>query len=45
VGPRTFTLRTMIERVADVGDIWSDLHEHATSLREPLARLRELAGT
>ena len=25
VGPRTFTLRTMADRLADVGDLWKDL--------------------
>ncbi len=25
VGPRTFTLRTMAGRIADVGDLWSDM--------------------
>ena len=25
VGPRSFTLRTMAERIAEVGDLWSDL--------------------
>jgi len=32
VGPRTFTLRTMAERVAKVGDVWSDMPERGTSL-------------
>jgi bifunctional non-homologous end joining protein LigD len=26
VGPRTFTLRSMVARVADVGDLWADMH-------------------
>jgi bifunctional non-homologous end joining protein LigD len=26
VGPQTFTMRTMAERIAAVGDLWSDLH-------------------
>jgi bifunctional non-homologous end joining protein LigD len=32
VGPRTFTLRTMPERVAAVGDVWSDMPEHGFSV-------------
>jgi bifunctional non-homologous end joining protein LigD len=30
VTPQTFTLRTMPERVAEVGDVWSDLSANAT---------------
>jgi bifunctional non-homologous end joining protein LigD len=38
VGPRTFALRTMPERIAQVGDVWSDLRP------QPLDRaLRDLA--
>jgi bifunctional non-homologous end joining protein LigD len=40
VGPRTFTLRTMAERIADVGDLWSDMGRHAQPLRSPIERLR-----
>ncbi|MEP7304404.1 MAG: non-homologous end-joining DNA ligase [Acidobacteriota bacterium] len=32
VGPRTFTMRAMAERIAAVGDLWSGLHR-----RKPLA--------
>jgi bifunctional non-homologous end joining protein LigD len=32
VGPRTFTLRTMAERVARVGDLWSDMRRRRRSL-------------
>jgi bifunctional non-homologous end joining protein LigD len=32
VGPRTFTLRTMARRIAEVGDLWSDMLEHGCSL-------------
>jgi len=39
VGPRTFVLRTMADRVADVGDLWSDMRRHARSLRGPKAKL------
>lgn len=39
VGPRTFTLRTMIERVAEVGDLWSDLLKKKRSLKAALKKL------
>src|SRR6266550_2543171 len=31
VGPRTFTLRTMAERIADVGDLWSPMRKRGRS--------------
>ena len=34
VAPRTFTLRTMPERVAVVGDLWDDMSAHPQSIRE-----------
>ena len=37
-GPRTFTLRTMVDRIAEVGDLWSDMR--GRSLRRPMERLR-----
>lgn len=43
VGPRTFTLRTMAQRVADVGDLWADLLKKKRSLRRPIERLKKLA--
>jgi bifunctional non-homologous end joining protein LigD len=39
VGPRTFTLRTMADRVAKVGDVWSDMRRRKRSLRGPIERL------
>jgi bifunctional non-homologous end joining protein LigD len=44
VGPRTFTLRTMDRRVAEVGDAWSDLRRRKYSLRGPMQRLRRLVS-
>ena len=38
VGPRTFTLRTMPERVAAVGDVWADMPTRGFSV----ARAMEL---
>ena len=33
VGPRTFTLRAMEERVAIAGDVWADISGHPQSIR------------
>lgn len=43
VAPRTFTLLTMPERVAEVGDLWSDIHAQQHSLRAPIERLKAFA--
>jgi bifunctional non-homologous end joining protein LigD len=43
VGPQSFTLRTMADRVKSVGDVWSDVYQHAHSLRaagEKLPKVR-----
>ena len=40
VGPRTFTLRTMPGRIADVGDLWKDMRRRKRSLRRAAAKLR-----
>jgi bifunctional non-homologous end joining protein LigD len=40
VGPRTFTLRTMAERIAAVGDLWGDMHKRKRSLRRSMEQLR-----
>jgi bifunctional non-homologous end joining protein LigD len=42
VGPRTFTLRNMPARVADSGDLWSDMLGRGQSLRRAMKRLREM---
>jgi bifunctional non-homologous end joining protein LigD len=44
VVPRTFTVRTMAARAADVGDVWSDLHRRRRSIRRPMERLRKMLG-
>jgi bifunctional non-homologous end joining protein LigD len=41
-GPRTFTLRSMADRVARVGDVWLDLRRRKYSLRRPMAQLEIL---
>ena len=42
VGPQTFTLRNMPERVEDVGDLWGDMRKRRRSLTRAVARLRRL---
>lgn len=44
VGPRSFALRTMVGRVATVGDLWSDLNARPRSLRRAIERLRRLSA-
>jgi bifunctional non-homologous end joining protein LigD len=39
VGPRTFTVRTMADRVAAVGDLWSDMDGQKKSLRPARSKL------
>lgn len=41
-GPRTFRLRSMSERLAQVGDLWAGLLDRGYSLREPTDRLNRL---
>ena len=42
VGPKTFTLRTMAERVSAVGDLWADMLKKKRSLNGPIKRLETL---
>jgi bifunctional non-homologous end joining protein LigD len=42
VVPRTFTLRTMAARIAEVGDLWRDLDGQARPLSESIERLERL---
>ncbi|MBV9174488.1 MAG: non-homologous end-joining DNA ligase [Chloroflexi bacterium] len=39
VGPRTFALRDMAQRLRDVGDLWRDVPKHAQSLAPALRAL------
>ena len=41
VGPRTFTLRGMAGRVAEVGDLWSDMRRRRRSLRRATEKLQQ----
>jgi bifunctional non-homologous end joining protein LigD len=40
--PRTFTLRAMAGRIAEVGDLWSDMRRRGRSLRRPMERLSRM---
>jgi len=42
VGPGTFTLRNMAERIAAVGDVWADMHRRGRSLKRPIERLAKI---
>lgn len=42
VGPRSFTLRTMDQRIASVGDLWLEMLRSKRSLRRPIERLRQM---
>jgi bifunctional non-homologous end joining protein LigD len=44
VGPKTFTLRTMAQRISSVGDLWSDMLKKKRSLKRPIERLRALSA-
>jgi bifunctional non-homologous end joining protein LigD len=42
VHPRTFTLRNMRDRIANVGDLWADMRRRRRSLKRPMERLAKL---
>jgi bifunctional non-homologous end joining protein LigD len=42
VGPKSFTLRMMSRRIAEVGDLWADMLRRKRSLRRPIAKLPKL---
>jgi bifunctional non-homologous end joining protein LigD len=44
VGPKTFTLRTMAQRLSGVGDLWEEVLRSKRSLRRPMERLRLLCS-
>jgi bifunctional non-homologous end joining protein LigD len=44
-GPRTFTLRTMADRIAKVGDLWSEMKKsEVRSLKSGLSKLQKLVA-
>jgi len=42
VGPRSFTLRTMAGRMAEVGDLWEEMGKHGQSLQRAMDRVRRI---
>ena len=44
VEPQSFTLRGMAERLADVGDLWSDMQPRGRSLKRPMQKLGRPTG-
>ena len=44
VGPRTFTLRTMRERIAKKGDLWRDMRTSGRSIKRAAEKVRSLKG-
>jgi bifunctional non-homologous end joining protein LigD len=42
VGPRSFTLRTMAGRIAEVGDLWEEMGKHGQSLQRAMERLQRI---
>ena len=42
VEPGTFTVRNMPDRIAKVGDVWSDMRRRGRSLKRPVEKLRRL---
>jgi len=45
VGPRSFTLRKMDQRIATVGDLWLEMLRSKRSLRRAIERLRQMTTT
>src|SRR5262245_56466740 len=45
IGPQTFTLRNMADRIASVGDLWSGMRRRRRSSQRALAALDGLSGT
>jgi bifunctional non-homologous end joining protein LigD len=45
VGPRTFTLRSMPERLAAVGDLWAGMRKRGRALRGPMSKLARMRAT
>lgn len=42
VGPKSFTLRMMAQRVSKVGDLWAGMLRRKRSLRRPIEKLKKL---
>jgi bifunctional non-homologous end joining protein LigD len=44
-GPRTFTLRTMRERIESAGDVWAEIRKRKRSLKRAIEKLRGMRKT
>ena len=44
VGPKTFTLRTMAQRISATGDLWADMLKKKRSLKRAIERLQKLSA-
>ncbi len=44
VGPKTFTLRTMAQRIDAVGDLWAEMLRKRRSLKRAIGLLRDLSA-
>lgn len=44
VSPRTFTVRNMPDRIAKVGELWSDMRRRGRSLTRAMEKLRRMPG-
>jgi bifunctional non-homologous end joining protein LigD len=44
VSPRSFTLRNVPERIAQVGDLWGDMRRRGRSLARPMDKVRRIAS-
>ena len=42
--PRSFTIRNVVQRVAEVGDLWSDMLRKKRSLRPAIQKLQDLSS-
>lgn len=45
VKPNSFTLRTMPERIAAVGDVWKGIYRRGRSLTRPISKLKALSAS
>jgi bifunctional non-homologous end joining protein LigD len=44
VGPATFTVRNILERVKRIGDVWGDLGRQGASLKRPIELVARMKG-
>ena len=44
VGPTTFTVRNMLDRVQTLGDVWDDMRQKRKALKQPFELLSKMTG-